>query len=226
MKNSLAVPLSISQIEAANRLHGQLLQWQLTDRTLHALHASLPGFAIEATLLKVVAVNQLYGTNVYAVIKMAQHITEVMQDTSGMDDIKLVEKLASLDGRRHLSFASKFAHFFIDEERFPIYDSYAVKMLAYHLGKDGQAENAAYPYRAFIENIHRLKDRAQLSCTSRELDHYLWLAGLHRAWSKNREAQINAEVSELFDRLFTENPSELTALASPETTNVALRGMP
>ena len=33
----IAVPLSISQIEAANRLHRQLPQWQVTDSALHAL---------------------------------------------------------------------------------------------------------------------------------------------------------------------------------------------
>ena len=130
MEMDLAVPLSMSQIEAANRLHSKLLQWQITDRALHALHVNLPGFDIEATLLKVAAVNQLYGTNVYAVMRMAQHITKVMLTAGNMEDTDLVEKLASLPGRQHLSFASKFAHFFIDMERFPIYDSYAVKMVA------------------------------------------------------------------------------------------------
>jgi hypothetical protein len=53
----LAVPLTMTQIEAANRLHGKLLQWQVTDRALYILQVNLPGFDIEATLLKVVAVN-------------------------------------------------------------------------------------------------------------------------------------------------------------------------
>ncbi len=63
METGLAVPLKMTQIEAANRLHGKLLQWQLTDRALYILQMNLPGFDIEATLLKVVAVNQLYGTS-------------------------------------------------------------------------------------------------------------------------------------------------------------------
>jgi hypothetical protein len=53
----------MTQIEAANRLHGKLLQWQVTDRALYILQVNLPGFDIEATLLKVVTVNQLYGTS-------------------------------------------------------------------------------------------------------------------------------------------------------------------
>src|SRR5216684_3145590 len=100
----LVVSLYISQIEAANRLHQQLPQWQITDRALHALQVRFPGFDAEATLLKVVAVNQLYGTNVYAVMRMAQHVTEVMQGANRMEDADLVKELASLNSRKHLSF--------------------------------------------------------------------------------------------------------------------------
>ena len=57
MVMDLEVPLSMSQIEAANRLHRQLSHWQVTDRALHSLHDRFPGFDIDATLLKVVAVN-------------------------------------------------------------------------------------------------------------------------------------------------------------------------
>jgi hypothetical protein len=214
MDIELAVPLSISQIEAANWLHRQLSHWQVTDNALHALHAlqeRFPEFDIDATLLKVVAINQLYGTKVYAVVKMAQHIAEVMLKASSMDDAGLVEELAALSGMNHISFASKFAHFFIDMERLPIYDSYAVKMVAYHLGQQGLIQDAEHPYKAFIENLNRLKQYALLSCTTRELDHYLWLAGLYRVWQANQEQQmdkdtlkksrrhINTEVAELFE---------------------------
>src|SRR5260221_13206141 len=183
----LAVPLSMSQIETANRLYSKLLQWQVTDQALHALHVNLPGFDIEATLLKVVAINQLYGTNVYAVVRMAQHVTEVMQDANRMEDADLVKELASLNSRKHLSFASKFAHFFIDMERFPIFDSYAAKMVAYHLGSHGQVRDSTHPYKAFVENIHSLKRFAGLSYTTRELDRYLWLAGLYQGWCRNAD---------------------------------------
>jgi hypothetical protein len=49
-----------------------------------------------------------------------------------------------------------------------------------------------------------------LECKARELDHYLWLAGMYRKWQENREQRtdtdklkkskrhINAEVAELF----------------------------
>jgi len=214
MEIELAVPLPMSQIEAANRLHGKLLQWQVTDRALHALQERFPGFDINATLLKVVAVNQLYGTKVYAVVGMAQHVTEVMQNTSGVEDADLVEALASLNGRKHRSFASKFAHFFIDMERFPIYDMFAVKMVAYHLGTQRQVRDLAHPYRCFVENIHRLKRNARLFCTLKELDRYLWLAGLYQQWRKNSASQINAEVAEVFKSTSMETAAELAILSS------------
>jgi len=37
MENGLAVPLTMVQIEAANRLHEQLSGWQVTDDALRAL---------------------------------------------------------------------------------------------------------------------------------------------------------------------------------------------
>ncbi len=212
MELSLAVPLSTAQIEAANRLHGKLLQWQVTDRALHTLQENLPGFDIEATLLKVVAVNQLYGTNVYAVVRMAHHVTEVVQDVSGMEEADLVEELATLNGRKHRSFASKLAHFFIDMERFPIFDSFAVKMVAHHLGARELARDSAHPYRAFVENICKLKRYAGLSCTTKELDRYLWLAGLYQAWRRNTTSQINAEVAEMFKSPSPEATTDLAIL--------------
>jgi hypothetical protein len=214
MEMSLAAPLSIAQIEAANRLHGKLTQWQVTDRALHTLQENLPGFDTEATLLKVVAVNQLYGTNVYAVARMALHVTEVMQEASGMEDADLVEELATLTGRKHRSFASKFAHFFIDMERFPIFDSYAAKIVAYHLGSHGQVRDSTHLYKAFVKNIHRLKRFAGLSCTNGELDRYLWLAGLYQAWCRNPASQINAEIAEMFKSPSPEVTTDLAILSS------------
>jgi hypothetical protein len=212
MEMNLAVPLSMSQIEAANNLHRQLLQWQITDSALHALQDRFPGFDIDATLLKVVAVNQLYGTKVYSVVKMAHHIAEVMLEASQMADVCLVEELAALSGMNHISFASKFAHFFINVERFPIYDSYAVKMVAYHLGQQGQNGDTEHPYKSYVANLNKLKQCAQLSCTTRELDHYLWLAGMYRKWRANTGVHIGSEVSSLFSSQSPEITTNLKML--------------
>src|ERR1700757_4691069 len=96
MEPGLAVPLTMKQIEAANRLHGKLLQWQVTDQALYILQVNLPGFDIEATLLKVVAVNQLYGTNVYAVVRMAQQMNAEVAEMFKSASPEVITELAIL----------------------------------------------------------------------------------------------------------------------------------
>src|SRR5438874_11882465 len=120
MEMDLAVLLTMSQIEAANRLHQQLPQWKVTDCALHKLKVQFQGFDSESSLLKVAAINQLYGTKVFAIVRMAEHIEKVMANASSMDDVGLVNEIATLSDMKHTSFASKFAHFFVDAERFPI----------------------------------------------------------------------------------------------------------
>lgn len=134
-------------------------------------------------------------------------------------DAALVERLAALPktpaqsvARRHFSFASKFAHFFIDRERFPIYDSHADGMVAYHLGRKEREKDPEHPYRAFVKNLHTLRERAGITCSAAELDRYLWLAGLYRAWRHNAKSQINIEVARLFESPSSEATAHLAAL--------------
>lgn len=58
----LTVQLKPKQVEAANRIHARLPDWRLIDDALEFLARNAPGFSPEATLLKVAAVNSLYGT--------------------------------------------------------------------------------------------------------------------------------------------------------------------
>ena len=74
---------------------------------------------------------------------MAGHVEQVMRATDpATANEGLVEVMAHLPstdaqkpGRHFRSFASKFCHFFVDADRFPIKDSYAEKMLKHHLGR-------------------------------------------------------------------------------------------
>ncbi|HKI37221.1 MAG TPA: hypothetical protein VKA46_35530, partial [Gemmataceae bacterium] len=152
----------MSKIEAANCLHERLEQWRLADQALRLLADRCPDFKSDACLLKVVAVNGLYGTNLYAITRMAKHAAGVLAGTDlAAVGPEVVERLADLpptEGqkhkRHHYSFASKFAHFFLDEERFPIMDSYALAMLSTALssGVDVRImryeDNKASPSRA------------------------------------------------------------------------------
>jgi hypothetical protein len=209
--------LTNQQIAAAGTLHAMLPQWQATDRALSRLHEAMTGFGPEESLLKVVAINALYGTNVFALVRAARHVQRVL----GSADLAkagpaLVESLAdiptTLNGkpRRYVSFASKFAHFFISAERFPIYDSYAERVLLFHL-RPGAQRDRARPYEAFIANLERLSQTYGLKCTHRELDRYLWIAGLFRAYGQG-ERRLNAELLQLFDNPTVEQRGLLAKL--------------
>jgi len=223
----LAAPLTDRQIASAVLLHDQLGGWNATDKALALVAARFPEIDYEATLIKVATVNQLYGTNLYAVHRMAAHLADTLSQTNlaqrgdSLADAVLVEHLANLprapgqqQPRRHISFASKFAHFFIDLDRFPIYDSHAVQTVAYHLGSHGRVVDRVHPYQAFVLNLNALKERAALTCTWMELDRYLWLAGQLRAWNSNKTAHVNAEVPALFANPSPTTEAELTILAS------------
>ena len=229
----LAVPLLLSQVEAADRLSRSLPQWALAERALMSLGEGLPGLSPEETLLKVAAVNSLYYTNVYALARMAEHVHAVLaafgqeaasdrgtaSHEGAMQGPDLVERLADLppspgqkSPRKFTSFASKFAHFFIDRERFPIYDSYAVRMVTYHLGPANSVREPDHPYRSFVTNLERLRTLAGLSLSSCELDGYLWLAGQYLSWRRNRDAIINSELKGLFEAPSPEAAAELASL--------------
>jgi hypothetical protein len=211
----LAVPLAVEQIHAAMRLHARLEQWQRADRALRALAERFPSLDADAVLLKVVAVNTLYGTRVFAFMRMAEHVEAVISqvDLTGAGP-ELVERVARLppaspdeQTRRHHSFASKFTHFFIDAERFPILDSYAETMVRYHLDRTSCVSDEEHRYLAFAQNVATLKRLSRLTCSGRELDRYLWLAGQYHAWKRNPDAPMYAELK----RLFAEPPEEAKA---------------
>jgi len=80
--NTLSVPLTLRQIEAAGHLYSHLRQWRLSEAALDTLAERLSGFSDEVVPLKVVAVNGLYGTTVLVLSRMAAHIKEVIADTN------------------------------------------------------------------------------------------------------------------------------------------------
>lgn len=197
------VPVTHAQINAASYLFRLLPQWEDTERIFMMLRDRLPGFSYEEVVVKAATLNHLYSTRVFALMTISKHIAAVMADPPGDPD-ELVTALATVPDRastkgprHHWSFAAKFTHFFVDADRFPIYDSYNVMMLRYHLGRQAVVNNVN-PYAAFKTNLQRFQTLEHLEEFSfRELDRYLWLAGLYRDWLKgNRE--INVEAQELF----------------------------
>ena len=221
--------LTEKQIAAAGALHATLEQWHATDTALYRLQQEMPTFGLEECVLKVAAIDALYGTNVYAKVRAARHAQAIIGSANlSSAGLELVESLARVPpaegGRpqRHLSFASKFAHFFIDAERFPIYDSYAQRIVSLHLGPSAVRDRGR-PYEAFVRNLDRLKSESGLGCTYRELDHYLWIAGLYRAHLGGKR-ELNAELRNLFLRPSTEQRVLLETLRAANDSTVARRG--
>jgi hypothetical protein len=181
----------------------------------------LPEFDEEACLLKAVAVNTLYATQVLAITRMARYIESVLVNTElKVAGPELVERIASLPSdrpgksRRHISFAAKFCHFYVDEDRFPIYDEAARNVIELHLGKKEYVINTDSPYLAFCENLKRLREGAKLQIQARELDRYLWITGMYMRWLKERHIKnprVNADLLRVFRQPTPEQAAELDA---------------
>jgi hypothetical protein len=197
----LKLPLSQSQITVAGQIHRQLPAWNAADEALTLLAKQVPGFSLPETMLKVAAVNQLYGTNLLAVTRMARFISTELDRASLEPGPILVEHIACIppgDGQRawrHFSFASKFCHFFIDPESCPIFDSYADDMLRLHLGRNRERD-PKHPYLSFVKNSQALLTLANVTATGVELDRYLWIRGAYERWLKKREGPINVELKQ------------------------------
>lgn len=204
----LKIPLSEDMIEAAIWIHCKLKQWKITNNALRSVARKYPGTTPEACLIKATVINSLYQTNVFAITRMANHVSSVF---SGRRPVRhgpaLVERIANMPGRngtrggrQHISFASKYAHFFIDPNRYPIYDKYANRMVKYHLGRNNQVNTPGRCYQAFVKNLARLSKAAAWTGTNRELDKYLWIAGQYRALQRNSNTRINAELHALLEK--------------------------
>lgn len=193
---SLAINLSHPIIEAAKTLHDHCEEWKLQERTFKHLHMTYPDFGDEATLLKLAAVNGLYNTRENEVTLAAKHMMDIipgilssLKNIENFDARSAIEELATFvvdknKPPRHCeSLASKFAHFFIRADLFPIYDSYASRMVNYHLRGDFKniCVNKTHPYRLFYQDFIELKRFAPKSCNNRELDWYLWMRGQIKA---------------------------------------------
>ena len=206
----LSIPVTLRQIDAACRLRQRLTDWQLADATLARLGENVPGFDPAACLLKSVAVNTLYGIQVLAIVRMAEHVYKsIVKHSTATDGTVVVKEIAAFaangDGkpRKFVSFAAKFSHFFIDEEQFPIYDEAARDALKLHLGAANLAEDKSDPYQAFCTNLKRLRDTAKFRGSGRNLDQYLWITGMYMKWLKIRakpNPQMNVELRSLFEK--------------------------
>jgi len=199
------VPLSPDLIHAACNLHATLVPWHLSDKALLEIKRGVPGFSQAATLAKVATVNALYYTNVFAIVRVAEHFAKVLERVDIQNaGAELVDDLADVprggtENRkvRRLSLAAKFAHFFVDEDRFPIYDRYAVRMVAKHSGESMTSLNGKFI--TFTAAFNALAAGAGIETQRRRLDRYLWIQGQYERWVGQGKAS-SGELEAAFNR--------------------------
>ena len=88
-------------------------------------------------LVKCSVLNDFYGTNIYGVYPIAEHIVTLrIDDRLAMGDKTLVDDIARATSRRNYSFATKYCSHH-QPLLFPIYDSYVDDVLNNYRLKDG-----------------------------------------------------------------------------------------
>jgi hypothetical protein len=219
----LAHPLTQAAVDAANKLYACVEHWAREDRILRRLAECFPSnTCLDHVLPKAIILNTLYATAVLAIEAMAEHIVDVLTTAGGRFDLDTVEEIAALRGlgpekdkkRCCLSFASKYAHLFVDEQQFPILDSHAQRALLWHLGKaNAPALRVAHrDYATYVNQANALLEWAGISCGYTQLDHYLWLCGQRLAPGPDGKAP-NKEAADLFGRANEPGVASLMATA-------------
>jgi hypothetical protein len=202
MISELVTGVTPEQIAAATRIHDEFMPgWARTDRALTLLADSVPGLHPDAIALKAAAVDRLYNTRHYGLDDAIGRVIEVMARPPA-EPIAFVEAIApvTVGGklRWHWSFASKFSHWFIDDG-LPIHDYWAIRSVVSHFGLTRWTSTA---YRDLAEHVYALREASSLFCTIREMDRYLWLSGMYRAWlgAEDRgKLGLSGEVAKLFE---------------------------
>ena len=203
----LAIPLSQSQIDAAAEFWKKNGGAETPD-VFSQIRKAFPGLS-EAVTVKAIVLNELYGTNIIAIQKVADCVEQVLKrdHSTGPELVEeLVTEIWPITKQHNHSFASKYAHFFIDST-LPILDWYAEWMLGLHLGRSAQFGNGKR-YLKFAEDVETLKMAAGLQCSCAELDGYLWMVGEYRYWKAHPKTQVNAELRLHFEALETSPEAE------------------
>jgi len=159
-------------------------QYKGSDEALHLAFENWPKNEVFShVLIKVVLLNRLYSTNIFAVIAVANHIVNLeIDDRLAAGDPSVVEEIANVPagtgGRRFFSFATKYCAWH-KPEHFQIYDSYIEGLLWEYKKQFGFAKysrNKIADYPVFLKVIDEFRDFFRLeSFTRKEVDKFLWV---------------------------------------------------
>jgi hypothetical protein len=178
---------SIEQVEHYLQTWNTLENYRLQEDALDKLFLDLCTKNIEISdiLLKVVALNDFYSTNIFSVYPVAKHILSLDIDSRlNSGDITLVSDLQKViiggTVKNFYSFSTKYCshHKPLD---FPIYDSYVEKVLCYFRDRDRFSNFKTLElkdYKKFKDTLVEFKyfyglDKYDL----KKIDRYMWQLG-------------------------------------------------
>jgi hypothetical protein len=189
-------PMTVSSLAprpSAALIQGAMRKWETIERFTDQEKAIRFLFQkhcprnddVAQVLLKVTALNAFYHTSIFDLHSVAKHIVAMRVDGRiAAGDVSLVNEMAliTVGGklRKLYSFASKYCcqH---NPECFPIYDSVVDKLLSHYQRIDGFStfsRNELKDYRRFAEVVGQFRTFYGLqSCSLRDIDRFLWLAG-------------------------------------------------
>lgn len=207
-------PLTEAGVEAAIELRqSHLPGWFAAARALSEMREELSASTLASFLGRSAAVNDLYNAQLgSAVLPVARFMFELQQrgelvlpEDSAADVVERIGRYgrSTKDLLGCQVFASKYAHFFVDPDRFPVYDKYAARALLFHWGSfEPSVMDGASRYRHFCTVLDRVLAASELDDVSLgDVDAYLWLAGIYREWlRRGKHAAINSEAKKLFER--------------------------
>ena len=178
---------SIEQVEHYLQTWNTLENYRLQEDALDKLFLDLCTKNIEISniLLKVVALNDFYSTNIFSVYPVAKHILSLDID-SRLDsgDVTLVSDLQKviINGtiKNFYSFSTKYCSHHKPLE-FPIYDSYVEKVLCYFRDRDNFSTFQTIElkdYKRFKETLLEFKTFYGLvKYDLKMIDRYMWQLG-------------------------------------------------
>ncbi len=159
----------------------------VVEQALEELFRQYPANDNEAhVLLKVVALNRLYSTNILAVQDVARHIYRLapeIDDALKAGSPEVVDKIANVTisatrkRRKFWSFATKYCNWH-QHELFPIWDSRVNRCLRSLKGSPFTRPDNWTRYREFVDLMQQFRDFYNLGeFTFKEIDKFLWVYG-------------------------------------------------
>ena len=142
---------------------------------------------LNGILIKCSVLNDFYSTNIFKVFPVAKHIQSIsnIDDRLSSGDVELVNEIAKITiedkEKNFYSFVTKYCSHH-NQDDYPIYDYYVVKMLLHFKKKDHFCKfkrQDLKDYPKFKSILEKFRKKYNLDFSFKELDRYLWLSGKH-----------------------------------------------